>query len=673
MISLDDEQYLTSLLNKLHLRLDEVSHDITIQDINYKEIQSYIHNTANLDKFELLNHRQELNVIDKRGYTQVLQRDHLIKMTESPYFGAIDFRYDGDEEEYIEHFYIGRFGFSDDDGNLLVNDWRAPISNMYYEFDIGHAYYIALGKKYNGHLLGKRQYKIENSQIKYILDSSLVIQDQVLQETLHQNNNDHMKTIVTTIQREQNRIVRNESAHTMIIHGVAGSGKTAVALHRIAYLLYKFRETLAAEHIFILSPNKVFSDYISTVLPELGEEPIKSFTLDELTTFLLSSQVKYNSFENEITEIINHPEGPLAQRAKVKSNLDFAIKLNAFLDQLDLSILRAQNLSFVGYEFEGEYILKRFLSNKKEPVLTRIKLVANDITDALQTKRNGELQLPKKKEIIAKLTQLLVYQSPFAIYEAFSTYFGKDYFVLNHTLMEFNDVYPYLMCHIYFNGINKFEHIKHFVLDEMQDYTPVQYDVIEKVFSCKRKIIGDFGQALFPYETMTKQAFQAIFKTIDYMELRTSYRSSYEISTYANKFTANCTIKPIERHGEKPLEIGYNSQEEMLALIDLYATNTYKSTAIICKTTADLLLLQAKLNRSDYLLLDGQTSTYRTGLILTTIQYAKGLEFDSVIIPFVNRANYSHAFDRGLLYIAATRAMHQLILLSDNNDKSPLI
>lgn len=337
MIDPTEVAYLNTVLHQLHKASKKLSSDIEDQDQNYKDLQKYMVDAkSELDKFEIFDFQQTLSMIDKRGYAQIIERERVKKLIDSPYFGRFDFVYLGDDQSEAEIFYIGRFGFADEEGKQLIFDWRAPICNMYYEFEIGKAYYTAMDRSFDGELVQKRQIKIENSKLQYVLDSSLTIQDEVLRQTLNQNASEKMKTIVTSIQREQNQIVRNDTAYNVIIQGVAGSGKTAVALHRIAYYLYKFRDTLQPERIFILSPNKVFGDYISTVLPELGEEPIRSFTLDELTRNLLPTEVTFTSFEDETRALISDPSGELAARAKIKGDYHFVEMLDSFLHDLDL-------------------------------------------------------------------------------------------------------------------------------------------------------------------------------------------------------------------------------------------------------------------------------------------------------------------------------------------------
>ena len=237
---------------------------------------------------------------------------------------------------------------------------------------------------------------------------------------------------------------------------------------------------------------------------------------------------------------------------------------------------------------------------------------------------------------------------------------------------EFNDVYPYLYVQLYFKGIKNYELVQHFVLDEMQDYTPIQYAVLAKVFDCKRTIIGDFSQALLPYETISREAFETIFSQLEYVQLTTTYRSSYEIATYAKKFLRTGEIHPIARHGEEPEEAFYENIDDLVKKVEERINCSQKSTAIICKTDAQVEQLKKSLN-IPYTIVDGQTRIFERGTILTTIQYAKGLEFDAVIVPFVDDQSYKTDFDRGLLYIATTRAMHRLTLFVDANAPSPLL
>ena len=395
--------------------------------------------------------------------------------------------------------------------------------------------------------------------------------------------------------------------------------------------------------------------------------------MDELTAQLMPASLKFVFFEQEMTDILANPTSDYAKRSASKSNYPFVKKLKQFLQEQNETMLKQQSVTIADFEFTDEYLQRRFMNYENEPVLHRLELMAEDIIQVLKGKRNGELKLPSKKEIVKRLKKRLQHSSTLSLYETFMAQFGQDSFQYKNKRLEFNDVYPYLYCQLFFEGIKSFELVQYFVLDEMQDYTPVQYAVLAKVFACKRTIIGDFSQALLPCETITKEAFLDILSNSEYVELTTSYRSSYEISMYAKQFMRNSTINPIERHGEKPVEIYYNSIDEMLQLIRQALKNSYKTTAIICKTEADLTIIKQHLHDIKLTVLDGQSMVFETGVILTTIQYAKGLEFDAVIVPFITNSNYMTTFDQGLLYIATTRAMHHLTMLIDTNHPSALL
>lgn len=655
-------------LKKAYLR---TVNQVTEKDADYKKLQKYlIENKTDIDKYELIDHKKSLSMIDSAGLAKATEAERLKKQIDSPYFGRLDFLYEGDRPDEQEAYYIGRFGFRDEEGNNIIYDWRAPFCNMYYEFDIGKAYYGVNEQRFEGEIISRKQYKIEQSKLSYVIDSAVTIQDEVLQQTLNQHASEKMKTIVTSIQREQNKIVRNESAYNVVIQGVAGSGKTAVALHRIAYYLYRYRDTLRADQIFILSPNKVFGDYISTVLPELGEEPIPSLTLDELTKRLLPTKYSFISFEDEVKGILLNPASDYAKRAAKKSNGQFVQVLKSFLKKQDL--LKKQSIYVADYEFDAVYIQNRYEAYKKEPVLERLTLMAEDMLSVLETKRQGEIKLPRKDEFVIQLKSLLKISTPFDLYRRFIKEFDQELFHFNKNCFEFSDVYPYLYCQLFFEGIETYELVQHFVLDEMQDYTPIQYAVLAKVFACKRTIIGDFSQALLPYETISKEAFEEIFPTLEYIELTTTYRSSYEIASYAKKFMRRGDIHPIARHGQKPEERTYTSLENMMEAIHEKLANTWKTTAIICKTENDLDLIKQYLD-VPFHVLDGKTEKFETGVLLTTIQYAKGLEFDAVIVPFVDNSRFRTDFDQGLVYIATTRAMHELTMLVDIDNPSKLL
>ena len=277
----NENSYLTDVTKKITAQIQELETTVDTNEQAYKEIKKYTVDYKNeLDKYEVYNHQQNLSFIDKRNTIETNRIAKLSYLQETPYFSRIDFQFDGEEE--AEKFYIGRYGFVDNYGQQLVYDWRAPISSLYYDFPLGSAYYESMGKKFTGSLQLKRQFDIKNGTIRFLVDSNDALNDDFLINELSKHTTKEMKTIIHTIQKEQNEAIRDSKTRNLLIQGVAGSGKTSIALHRIAYLLYQKRAELAASEVLILSPNEVFSDYISTVLPELGEDDLFQSDITQL-------------------------------------------------------------------------------------------------------------------------------------------------------------------------------------------------------------------------------------------------------------------------------------------------------------------------------------------------------------------------------------------------------
>ena len=269
----EESMYLDTIIEKLNDYLDTLDKKVKLYEDEFKESKKYLYeNRGDMDAMEIFSNEKSISQIVSSGEFISKQKTKIESLINTPYFARIDFRYDDEDE--IEKIYIGRNAFIDNFGDMLIYDWRAPVSSMYYDFELGNASYDAPLGKVEGDITLKRQFKITKSKMDYVIESALSIGDEVLQRELSNTSDQRMKNIVATIQKEQNRIIRNEGTNTLIIQGVAGSGKTSIALHRVAYFLYKYREYLSAENVVVISPNKVFADYISNVLPELGEEPI---------------------------------------------------------------------------------------------------------------------------------------------------------------------------------------------------------------------------------------------------------------------------------------------------------------------------------------------------------------------------------------------------------------
>ena len=287
----DELLHLEEINMKLKEALEKAEESVRKSEREYMDTKRYmVEHRGDIDPHEMFQNEMLLKQTDRSGAFAVERRDRIVKIKESPYFARIDFREESRKTE--DRYYIGRFAFNYENQPLIF-DWRAPISGMFYDFNVGKAGFQAPDGPVFGEITRKRQFKIKNGHMEYALETSSHVQDEVLQKELSQTSDEKMKSIISTIQKEQNRIIRNEKEGTMIIQGAAGSGKTSIALHRIAFLLYRFKDRLNARNVTILSPNRVFGDYISNVIPELGEEPIFELNLSELAKIQLEGVIEF--------------------------------------------------------------------------------------------------------------------------------------------------------------------------------------------------------------------------------------------------------------------------------------------------------------------------------------------------------------------------------------------
>ncbi len=642
-------------------------------DQNYRDMKRYmVEHRGEIDPHEMFQNEQGLKQIDATGAFAVEMRDKIVKLKDSPYFARIDFRPCNNQQ--VDTFYIGRFSFRYD-GKLLVSDWRSPVASMFYDYEIGPASYHAPKGIIAGELTRKRQFKIQHGTMQYALESSATIQDTVLQQELSRTSDEKMKSIITTIQREQNSIIRNEEAHTLIIQGVAGSGKTSIALHRIAFLLYRFKNRLSARNVSIISPNKVFGDYISNVLPELGEEPIFEVSLVDIAQVQLERVI---GFEGARDPLESHDTG-WRERAQFKSTLDFVKLLDEFVKLVPNMAFEPTHYTHGRFTETADSINKRFCAYGRYPVKQRLHMIAEDLHERFEAENVRGEEVPKTRTILKALKQMLKVKDTLPLYKEFYRINGIPHLLVmpGKKVLEWDDVFPFLFVHAAFEGLQESGIIKHLVIDEMQDYTPIQYAVLNTLFKCQKTILGDFGQFLNPNHLHTREDLHALYEDAEYIELTKSYRSTCEIISFAERVGRRKNIDAIERHGKPPALITCSdSQDELAQLSDMIHTfqkSSFSSLGIIVKTAEDAKQLYDLLLTSHPVHLISPDSTrYENGISITSIQMSKGLEFDEVILPSVTRSRYSTEYDRNLLYIACTRAMHELSLMY-TGEISPLI
>lgn len=670
--------HLELIKNKLNIAISNIENLVGNQYEEIMDQKKYLSDSkAEMDHVEKVSVRQSIDQMASIAEHSLAKKKRLLKVVQSPYFGRIDFSQNG--EGNIKSIYIGIHNFADPktDENIIY-DWRAPISSMFYDFELGEAYYIAPEGKTNGKIFLKRQFRIENGKMKFMLESSMNIIDDVLQKELSKSSDEKMKNIVATIQRDQNAIIRNEKSTELIIQGAAGSGKTSIALHRIAFLLYKFKETISSKDILIISPNKVFGDYISNVLPELGEETILETSMENLASEIFRHQLKFQTFFEQVAYLLEKNDKNFIERIRFKASVEFLRKIDQYIRTLKSKNFDAVDIKHSRYLVPADFIEERFNKFNRISIDKKITHVVNNIVDFVKFKFNYEIQGNERNEIRKSLRKMFRSTNIKVLYKEFYNWLGKpDMFKMaKGSTYEYADVFPLTYLKIRLEGAAKFDKVKHLVIDEMQDYTPVQYKVIAALFNCKKTILGDSNQSVNPFSSSTADSIAEVFPKSDRVYMNKSYRSTIEITEFAQQIQRNEKLEPIERHGEIPIiKLCISDEEEITEIrneIKDFNSKEYKTFGIICKTQiqADLIYDKVKNINLSVNLLNSESYSFTNGIIITTAHMSKGLEFDQVLVPFGSKQNYKTEIDKHMLYVACTRAMHKLtVTFTGSNSK----
>ncbi len=691
-----EEQYLAHVLERIRAAIGSADTTVKERVRTLDEQKRYLWDNKDIDPQEIRSVRENILNIYAIGESVIARRERLSRMLDTPYFGRIDFReYVPDNRESLpesrpQPIYIGVHTFHDfDTRTSLIHDWRAPIASMYYDCELGAATYTSPAGEIAGEISLKRQYRICDGRMEYMLESSVTVHDDILQRELSANTDDKMRNIVATIQREQNRIIRDADAQTLIIQGVAGSGKTSIALHRVAYLLYTHKDTLSSKDILIISPNKVFADYISNVLPELGEETVPETGMAELLSGVLEGKYRYQTFFEQVAEVLEKPAPGLTERIACKSTLEFAASLDRFILHLENDCFRPVDLKVRHITIPHEYIGELFRRFHRMAIRERFEPMAKMIADELDikygiTQTTAELNRLKREisGMFAGGTGKAGYTGDLKLYRDFFEWLGKPemFRMRRGNTIEYSDLAPLAYLRIVLDGVKPRTGVKHLLIDEMQDYTPIQYRVVQRLFPCRKTLLGDAGQSVDPYGSSTSDTIARGFADAKVMKLCKSYRSTFEITELAQRIRPGDELEPVARHGEKPAILGFGSAgEEIVGIVRLIAgfrRSGYKSLGIICKTESQAAELHERLRAEtnagspnpDIFLLTSRSHAFARGVVVTSAHMAKGLEFDEVIIPHSTARNYRSEIDRSMLYVAVTRAMHRLTLTYSDRD-----
>jgi DNA helicase-2/ATP-dependent DNA helicase PcrA len=664
----EERVYLEEIKERLLLTIQRVDKNVKqfTEELRLNKQYIYEHQSG-MDEADMVAAGQSINRMAFTGESAEARKRKLMKLGGSPYFGRIDFVTNAEGEP--APIYIGIYTFTDETQRAnLIYDWRAPISSMFYDFELGEAGYETPSGKINGEITLKRQYKIRDGKMEFMIENSVNIHDDILQKELSKSADDKMKNIVATIQRDQNAVIRNETAQVMIIQGVAGSGKTSIALHRIAFLLYRYRDTIKSKDILILSPNKVFADYISNVLPELGEENIPEMGMEELAVDLLENKYSFQTFFQQVSALLENPHPAFIERMQFKSSYDFLTKLNRYFIHLENNSFQHTELKVAGVIVPFPFIVEKFKAWHRMPMLKRTPEVVKEILQFVRNSVNRKLSGGEKAKVWEAIPRMLNVRNVFDVYKDFYAWVGRPelFRMMPNGQFEYADVFPLIYCKIRLEGVHTYDHVKHLLVDEMQDYTPIQYAVLSRVFKCKKTILGDVNQTVNPYSASSAEGIEQIFPMGDVVKLWRTYRSTWEITHFAQGIVPNPNLIAMERHGEKPMTLSYNNSademEGVKTLVARFSRSGHQSLGIICKTRQQADLLYQKLKAPDIHLLTADSTSFSNGIVITTIHLAKGLEFDEVIVPFSSASHYQTEVDKRLLYIACTRAMHRLTL-----------
>lgn len=653
---------------------------------------SYLDNLDTFSMIEMKNREtDQMNIKQKNAENQLAKIERLLK---SPYFGkvVVDFL----DNEPKESFYIGTANFTDDADENLVYDWRSPIAELFYNNMIGPSSYTVRQNKIDTVIKERRQFILERDRLVKFFDTSVAIQDDVLLEVLGQDETNEMKAITATIQSEQNTIIRDVKSQNILVNGVAGSGKTSAIMQRIAYLLYLYRDTMTSDDLLILSPNHRFIDYISNVLPSLGERNPLNLTIIQLVSQLSAEEIEGE--EAYFKRITKENVSEQAEHLRSKEYIDDLKRSDPlFLDHPDFirgltkngkTVLSKKTIKKIYEKVPAHPKLidrlqatkKALMSEWKNHLLKQAKspAVQNQVlslTEDRQLKLFGELISDDSEQSIAvyarkllqknyrKITRQIEEMAWVDEHRLFERIYEKRYgsaYVWQHTRTVDEAVILLAIHHLLVEKVNV-PAFRYLLIDEVQDYTLAQLGLLIELFPKTHfTLVGDENQAIFNSSTTfadIMRCFDDYHLPIHRYDLRNSYRSSGAITELFKTYAVDqekIDIVSIRPQGKEPEYRSFRSSEELLEILaEILASLKGEKAAIITQTEEETQTLQESIKKSSYGLENCQ---------IIPLSLAKGLEFDHVILyPFENDRDEQRR--RRQMYTAISRGMKSIVVL----------
>ena len=646
------------------------------------------------DEDKLIEYFDHERYVKEQAFTTIDKKlKELTILKESPYFGRVTFN--DLEFDQKDTLYVGRFGVTPEGSyEPVIVDWRAPVASLFYHGSLGEASYTSPDGPIKCNIEGRRQIIVKKGELKGVFDSAIDVKDDILQMVLSNNSSDKLKDVIMTIQQEQDEIIRKERTSNIVVNGVAGSGKTTIALHRVAYLLYNYRKELE-DKVLILGPNGIFMEYISQVLPSLGEVGVKQETFASFALKEMDSELYIMSFDKYLEKILSKDK-EFIEDAKYKNSYEIIEDLDNSVKEMDKDYFHVEDVKYFGDLVISKEEIEEMFNKHYEymPLFRRSEKIKRIILSKIKDKRdekvwelNEEIRKEKEKltpeellieennlefrrklrirEIVkevmdsrAKLDNWISREDVLDIYDRFNGN-KKEYTI--------NDLAPILYLAIKLEGKKATKDYRHVVIDEAQDYSPLQFKVVRELTGTKYfTVVGDVNQRLIKYSDLAPMMeLGKIFDDVnpEIYNLNKSYRSTYEIMEYANKYLDEDRIIPIVRHGKPVEEIEFHNNEELsesiIESLKEFSNEGLESIAIITRDKEELEKVYNLISNKVHLVkFDNEDVLYKGGNVIIPSYFAKGLEFDGVII--VDNGSSKDENEDLIKYIMSTRALHRL-------------